>query len=201
MPTASKSQREFHSLTEIVERTMEEAGDGHVSVDRLMTSFGHASFVPLLILPALVLITPLSGVPGLSTLCGLIIMMIAAQQLVGHTQIWLPGWIRNRQIASDRFRPAMKKVLPLTRLIDRAAHERLTFLFKRPFMWLLPLACVIFGAIMPLMEFIPFSSSLIGVAVTLIAFSILTRDGIFALLALVPLGAVAWGVTSVLSSL
>ena len=201
MSPATAPEREFHSLTEIVQQTMEEAGDGHVSVDHLMASFGHASFVPLLILPALVLITPLSGVPGLSTLCGLIIMMIAAQQLVGHTRIWLPGWIRHRQIASARLQPAMEKVLPLTRFMGRTARERLTFLFKRPFKWLLPLACVIFGAIMPLMEFIPFSSSLIGVAVTLIAFSILTRDGIFALLALVPLGAVAWGVTSVLSSL
>ncbi|WP_180900406.1 exopolysaccharide biosynthesis protein [Martelella soudanensis] len=201
MSPAASSEREFHSLTEIVEQTMEEAGDGHISVDHLMSSFGHASFVPLLVLPALVLITPLSGVPGLSTVCGLIIMMIAAQQLVGHSQIWLPRWIRNRQVNSDKLHPAMRRLLPLTRLIDRAARERLTFLFKPPFLWLLPLSCVIFGAMMPLMEFIPFSSSLIGVAVTLIAFSILTRDGIFALFALVPLGVVIWGVTSVLSSL
>ena len=193
--------REFHSLTEIVEQTMREAGEGHVSVDHLVSSFGHASFVPLLILPALVLITPLSGVPGLSTLCGLIILLIAAQQLAGHTQIWLPGWIRNREMHSDKFHPAMQKLLPMTRLIDRAARERLTFLFKPPLLWLLPLACVIFGALMPVMEFIPFSSSLVGVSVTLIAFSILTRDGIFALLALVPLGVVIWGMTSVLSAL
>nr|WP_280516283.1 exopolysaccharide biosynthesis protein [Martelella limonii] len=188
-------------MTEIVEQTMREAGEDHVSVDHLVSSFGHASFVPLLILPALVLITPLSGVPGLSTLCGLIILLIAAQQLVGHSQIWLPGWIRNREMQSDKFHAAMQKLLPMTRFIDRAARERLTFLFKPPLLWLLPLACVIFGALMPVMEFIPFSSSLIGVSVTLIAFSILTRDGIFALLALVPLGVVIWGMTSVLSAL
>lgn len=201
MRSSARPDREFHSLTEIVEQTISETGEGRVSFDRIIASFGHASFVPLLILPALVLITPLSGVPGLSTVCGLIIMLIAAQQLVGHSRIWLPGWIRNRSVDSDRFIPALHKVLPLTRLIDRAARERLTFLFKPPLLWLLPLACVIFGAMMPLMEFIPFSSSLIGVAVTLIAFSILTRDGMFALVALVPVGIVGWGMTTVFSSL
>ena len=201
MRSSTHSNRDFHSLTEIIEQTIRESGGEHVSVDRIIASFGHASFVPLLILPALVLITPLSGVPGLSTVCGLTIMLIAVQQLVGHKRVWLPGWIRRREVETERLHTAMRKTLPLTRLIDSTARERLTFLFKPPLLWLLPLACVIFGAIMPVMEFIPFSSSLIGVAVTLIAFSILTRDGIFALVALVPVGIVIWGMSALLSSL
>ena len=201
MEQADTADHEFHSLTEIVERTVEETGGGTVSVEQLMRSFGHASFIPLLILPALILITPLSGVPGLSTVCGLIIMLIAGQRLVGHRQIWLPGWIRRRTMKSARLHAGLEKILPFTRFVDRISRKRLTFLFRPPLVLLLPLACTLFGAVMPLMEFVPFSSSLIGVAVTLIAFSMLTRDGLFALLALAPVGLVIWAVTSVLTSL
>ncbi|WP_246072310.1 exopolysaccharide biosynthesis protein [Martelella lutilitoris] len=201
MEQADTAEHEFRSLTEIVERTVEETGGGTVSVEHLMRSFGHASFIPLLILPALILITPLSGVPGLSTVCGLIIMLIAGQRLVGHRQIWLPGWIRSRTMKSARLHAGLEKILPFTRFVDRISRKRMTFLFRPPLVLLLPLACTLFGAVMPLMEIVPFSSSLIGVAVTLIAFSMLTRDGLFALLALAPVGLVIWAVTSVLTSL
>ncbi|MET3598698.1 exopolysaccharide biosynthesis protein [Martelella mangrovi] len=201
MDQTNTAEQEFSSLTAIVERTIAETGNGEASVEHLMRSFGHASFIPLLILPALILITPLSGVPGLSTVCGLIIMLIAAQRLVGHKQIWLPGWIRHRTIKTPKLHAGLEKILPFTRLVDRVSRKRMTFLFRPPLVLLLPLACTIFGAVMPLMEIVPFSSSLIGVAVTLIAFSMLTRDGLFALFALVPLGVVVWAVSSVLTTI
>ena len=191
----------MHSLTDVVEHTIGEANGETISVETLMRSFGHTSFVPLLILPALILITPLSGIPGLSTVCGIIIMLIAGQRLVGHRQIWLPGWIRRRTVKSANLRNGLSKLLPATRFIDGFSRIRLTFLFRWPFLFVLPLACVMFGAVMPLLEFVPFSSSLIGVAVTLIAFSMLTRDGLFALFSLIPVAVVIWGASAVLTSL
>lgn len=201
MENASASDHALKSLTDIVKRAISETGDGSVSVDELMRSFGQTSFVPLLLLPALVLITPLSGIPGLSTFCGIIILLIAGQRLVGHEQIWLPGWIRQRSVKSAKLHDGLERLLPLTRFIDKLSRRRLTFLFHRPFHVILPLACVIFGVVMPMLEFVPFSSSLVGVAVTLIAFAMLTRDGLFALIALIPVGVVTWGIYAVLSSL
>ena len=49
---------------------------------------------------------------------------------------------------------------------------------------------------MPLLEFVPFSSSIMGVGVALLALGILTRDGIVILLGLVPYGVVGWLITS-----
>lgn len=201
MSEASQTSADhLDSLTSIVERTISATSGRKISVGDLLSSFGHTSFAPLLILPALILITPLSGIPGLSTVCGLIIMLIAGQRLAGHRQIWLPGWITRRELKTARLHQGLKQILPFTRFIDRHSRKRLTFLFKRPLYFLLPLACVIFGAIMPIMEFVPFSSSVTGLAVTLIAFSMLTRDGLFALLALVPLIAVTWGIQTVLAA-
>lgn len=197
---AISTETSLESLTAVVERIIRETEQGAVSVNDLLRSFGQTSFAPLLIIPALVLITPLSGIPGMSTFCGVVIMLIAGQRLVGHEQIWLPGWIRKRSIMSEKLNNGMCRLLPFTRFVDRYSQKRLTFLFKRPLSFILPLVCVMAAAVTPLMEIIPFSSSIAGVAIALIACAILTRDGLFALLALLPIGGVLWGIYTVMTA-
>jgi hypothetical protein len=45
---------------------------------------------------------------------------------------------------------------------------------------------------MPLLEFVPFSSSVMGVGVALLALGILTRDGLVILFGLIPYAVVGW---------
>ena len=190
-------QEELRSLTQIVDRTVREAGRDQVSVANVLDAFGHASFVPLLLVPALAVVTPLSGIPAFSSFSGILIFLISVQWLVGRKHVWLPQWVSRRHVAGDRLADAMKKIRPWAARIDRRTKPRLRFLFHRPFRFLPPLACTLFGAAMPFLELVPFSSSFLGAAVVLLSLSMLTRDGLFALLALVPVGAVAWTLIAV----
>ncbi|AJY47822.1 exopolysaccharide synthesis protein [Martelella endophytica] len=189
---AQGDKNDEHSLTGITREALKSADGQEVSVNDMMKTFGATSFVPLLILPALLVVSPLGGVPGLSSLFGIMIVLIAAQRVLGRDNIWLPGFIRNRSIGSDKAESAMKKILPVTRFVDRYSRQRLTFLFRPPLVRLLPLACVLAGAGMPLFEIVPFASAFLGAAVVLMAYSMLTRDGIFALLALFPIAGGLW---------
>lgn len=177
------------SLNRIVERAEQAACRERVAVGDLVDAFGRASFVPLLLVPALIVVTPLSGIPGLSGLCGITIALIATQWLVGRDSVWLPGWIMRREVSGRRMRAALARIRPFARWLDRNTRARLGFLFRGPFRFLPPLACALFGAMMPFLELVPFSSSLLGTGVTLLAFSMLTRDGLFALTALLPAAA------------
>lgn len=188
----SGNSEEQGSLTGITREALDHADGKRVSVDDMLSTFGSASFVPLLILPALLVMSPLGGVPGLSSLFGIVIVLIAGQRLIGRKSIWLPGVIRKRSIRREKASEAMKKVLPVTRFVDRHSHERLQFLFREPFSIVLPLACVLAGAAMPLLELVPFASAFLGLAVMLIAYSMLCKDGLFALLALFPIAAALW---------
>lgn len=192
MSAEKAKESEQHPLTNIARQALSQTQGDQVSVGDMVRAFGHASFVPLLIIPALLVVSPLGGVPGLSSLFGIIIVLIAGQSLIGRKSIWLPGLLANRSIESDKAASAFKRILPVTRFIDRHSRARLSFLFRDPFLPALPLACVLSGAAMPFLEIVPFASAFLGVAVMLIAYSMLSRDGLFALFALLPLVVAIW---------
>jgi len=189
---SSNQDDDQNALTGITREALDHSDGERVSVDDMLTTFGSASFVPLLILPSLLVMSPLGGVPGLSSLFGIMIVLIAGQRLIGRKSIWLPGVIRRRSIESGKAARAMEKMLPATRFIDRHSRRRLAFLFRDPLALILPLACVLAGAFMPVLELVPFASAFLGLAVMLIAYAMLSRDGLFALLALVPIAAALW---------
>ena len=185
-------------LTSIIDRVAEITREGPVSLDRVVGAFEQAGFAAMLIVPAAAVVTPLSGIPLFSSLCGLTIFLIAAQWLLKRDRVWLPAWLGRQSLEGDKIRLAMDKLRPAARWLDDHSRKRARFLFRQPLRALLPVTCLMFGALMPLLELVPFSSSLLGAAVCLIAFSLQTRDGLYALNALLPVAAVAFALTALL---
>ncbi|WP_176083562.1 exopolysaccharide biosynthesis protein [Martelella sp. HB161492] len=186
------------SLTGIAERALAEIDGETVMIGDFIRIFGRTAFTPLILLAAIVLITPISGIPGLSTLCGAVIVLVAAQSLFGFERVWLPRWIRQRRLSTRGLRKSLEMTLPFTRFLDRHSRRRMTFLFRRPFVFIPPLACILFGMLMPLMELIPFSSTFLGISIALLAFSLLSRDGLFTLFACLPVCAAVFAAQTIL---
>lgn len=161
-----------------------EPPDTRTSVEEVMQTLGTASFTSLLLVPALIVVSPLSGIPTLSTLCGLTIALIAVQMGLGRDHIWLPGWLLRRGMDRRRFLQALGWLDRPAGWIDRVTAERLVWLTRPPFRSLLLAACTLAGAAMPFLELLPFTSSILAGAVVLIALGLLVRDGLAALLGL-----------------
>jgi hypothetical protein len=142
-----------------------------VSVDDIVQSLGRASTAALLFLPAIVATTPLSGIPGLSALCGIIIVLVSAQALIGRKSLWLPGFVTRRKVDGSRIQ-------------DRHTHQRLDFLVRGVGGKVLFAICMLGGMVMPVLEFIPFSASTVAACITLLSVAILTLDGLLAACAL-----------------
>ena len=171
------------SLAGVIDRVIAMADTPKVSVRQIVEGFGTASFLPFLMIAALIVVSPLSGVPFLSTVFGLTIATISLQMLVpGRDHLWLPDAIMRREIASDRLIAALRRIEGPARWVDSWAAKRLQFLVQPPLSVLPKLVCVLCGAAMPFLELVPFSSSILASAVVLICLSILARDGLFALL-------------------
>jgi len=192
--SSNENGSDLRSLSAIIDRAMDEARRDQVAVGDIVEAFGSASFVPLLLVPAVAVVTPLSGIPAFSSLCGIAIFLISVQWLIGRECVWLPQWIMRRDLSGDRVGKALTNIRPWAARLDRHTRKRLSFLFRRPFRVLPQLSCTLFGAMMPFLELVPFSSSLLGAAVTLLALSMLTRDGLYALIALLPVAAVTWAI-------
>lgn len=169
---------------EAVLDTIADAGDGRrVSVEDIVNEIGDDAFGPLMLIPALVAVTPASGIPGLTATCGLIIALVAVQMVIARKALWLPGFLLRRTMPRSKLDTARDWLAKPARLIDRLTGKRLSFLVKPPFSVVPATICLAAGLIMPFLELIPFSGSVMAGAVSLFALSFVTEDGILSVLA------------------
>ncbi|MFN3227217.1 MAG: exopolysaccharide biosynthesis protein [Hyphomicrobiales bacterium] len=180
------------SLSEIVDRVIETAHAHRLDVDSLLDAVGRASFTPVLLLPALAVATPLSGIPFFSSSMGIIIALVSAQMLFRRHHLWLPSWVLKREVNGQTVRHAFLKVRPMSAWIDRHTTQRFRVFVRRPLIFIPQSLCLLSGLMMPLLEFVPFSSSALGIGVVLLALSMLARDGALMVVALLPYGLAIW---------
>ncbi|WP_247904420.1 exopolysaccharide biosynthesis protein [Rhodovulum sulfidophilum] len=169
---------------------VEQAAQGdRLSVRRMFEALGSVSFLPLMLAPALAVVSPLSGIPGFSSLCGIGIALIAGQMLVRRRHLWAPDWLMRREIRADRARTAIAWLRRPAGWLEWAARPRLKFLVTPPLVAVLQLLCILAGLAMPFLELVPFSSSLLGMAVVTLSVAMLARDGLLALIGMAPFAA------------
>lgn len=178
-------------------KTVGDAGNGDedVSVEQIVEAIGDDAFAPLMLVPALIAITPASGIPGLTAMTGLIVVLISVQLVARRRSLWLPGFILRRKISRSKLDTATRWLQRPSRLVDRLTAKRLVFLVRPPFSIVPAVICMCAGLVMPLMEFVPFSGSVMAGAIALIALSFMADDGLLALLAgglLVAAGYLVW---------
>ncbi len=73
---------------------------GKVCISDVLDDFGGRSFGPFIMLPALLELTPVGGIPGVPTFLAALIALVAVQLLIGKEHIWMPGLLQNRAVES-----------------------------------------------------------------------------------------------------
>ncbi|MGK7651005.1 MULTISPECIES: exopolysaccharide biosynthesis protein [unclassified Roseovarius] len=166
------------SLSDILDSVEDVAkANDQVSVGDVVEALGRAGTAALIFLPAVVATTPLSGIPGLSALCGIMIALISAQAVIGRRGLWLPGKILRRNVEGDKLYDGLEKVRRPLMFLERHTHKRLSFLTTGIGARLLFFLCMLGGMTMPFLEVIPFSASFVAASVSLLTIAILTLDG------------------------
>lgn len=173
-------------LGDVVDRIRDASAQEKVSVADIVDAMGKRSLHPLLLVPALLAATPLSGIPGLSAFCGLLIAVISFEMLMSFERIRLPRVLLRRRVDGAALRRALDKSRPVISWIDGHTRRRFSGLFRRPLIYVPEILCLLSGIAMPALEFIPFSASIVALGVAFLALSMLTRDGVFFILSLVP---------------
>lgn len=174
------------SLPKVVAQIIDLGEADTVSLRDVLKEIGDASFAPILLLPALAAATPLSGIPLFSAMMGVVIFLVAGQMLLQRKHPWLPDWVLRREVKGDVLQKAFGYVQPVAKWFDKWTRHRMRWLISRPLVFIPQLLCVLSGMIMPVLEFVPFSSSIMGVGVALLALGMMTRDGLVVLLGTLP---------------
>ncbi|MBM3603167.1 MAG: exopolysaccharide biosynthesis protein [Alphaproteobacteria bacterium] len=167
------------SISAMIGRVQKAASGERTRVGDIAEALGRDSLPPNLMIPALAVVSPLSGIPLFSSICGIMIALISAQMLLRREQAWLPGFVTRKEVSTERLRKGAEWMQRPARFLDRITRRRLSWLVRRPMLWVTQLICLCCGLMMPMLEILPFTSSLMGVVVSLFAFGMLARDGLF----------------------
>lgn len=157
------------------------AGREGVSLRAVVEALGPRSFGPLLLLPALAIVSPISALPGVPSMLALIIGLIAAQVVIGRRSIWLPAVLLEARLSDRRLLRAVAALRPVVRVVDPWINERLTALTDRPGNLVALAICSAAPMLMPVFELVPFLSSLTAAAIALFAVGLSFRDGLMML--------------------
>ncbi|HUF22461.1 MAG TPA: exopolysaccharide biosynthesis protein [Burkholderiales bacterium] len=190
-------QRRARNLEQLLDQ-IALAADGRedVSLDAILNVIGHRSFGPVLLVAGLITLAPIIGdIPGVPTIMGLFVLLVAVQVLIRQEHFWLPRWMLERSVAERKLCKSVQWLRRPARFIDRLLRPRLTALTGAAGLYAIAIACALIALAMPLMEVVPFSANAAGLILTSFGLSLIARDGLLALLAfLILIGSVALGV-------
>ena len=84
----------LEQLFDCIGKAAEQKRNEKVSIDSIMEMIGRRSFGPLLLLAGLIILAPVIGdIPGVPTIMGVFILLVAVQLLIGQEHFWLPKWL------------------------------------------------------------------------------------------------------------
>lgn len=185
------------TLREVVENI---EGD-KITLRALMESIGEQGLLLLCAVLSLPFLIPVS-IPGVSTVFGLGIIFLGLAVTLNQLP-WLPQKILDREIETARLRPTLEKSLGIVARIDGFVRPRLGALTRNAVMDRVNGFMLVFCGLLLMAPFgfVPFSNTLPAVAILLLCFGMIQRDGLFILLGyamtaatLVYFGVLAYGV-------
>lgn len=164
-----------------------------VRVRDITESLGQRSFGFILLIFALPNSLPMLGIPGVSTITGLPLLLVAVQMALGHNRVYLPRWIADSSLATADFQNLVNKVAPWLRRIEKLMRPRIPFLtLGRAERWL-GAFCVLLAFLLVLP--IPLGNLLPALGILFIALGLIESDGVCVLVG-IAIGFAAWAFLS-----
>ncbi|HEU4819788.1 MAG TPA: exopolysaccharide biosynthesis protein [Qipengyuania sp.] len=160
------------------------AGQPRVCIGDVLDDFGKRSFGLFILIPPLIELSPIGGIPGVPTFLALIIGITAVQLFLGKDHVWMPQFIQQRAVSGRRLHRALMKLRGIAHWLDERSHGRLENLTQGVWTRVAAVAIVVLCCTVPPLEFIPFASSAPMLAIAAFGLAITVRDGALMLVAL-----------------
>lgn len=175
--------RQADSVGEVVEGIEEIAeGEDEVAIDDLLGEFGDRSFAPLMLILALIGITPVGAIPAVPTILGLCIAVIAGQMAWGREHVWLPKFITRRGVSSERLTNGKDALGKIAKVLDALTKGRLKALAGAPARRVVAGLIMVLCLALPVLELVPFAAAAPFLAIAMLSLAMMVRDGLVMLI-------------------
>lgn len=171
-------------LTNLIKYICEHTQGDRIDIITLLKTLHARGFGPLLAAPSIITILPTGAIPGVPALCALLIILVCAQILRGKTHPWVPQKIKDVSFSREKFLYYADKCLPYTQMVDKLIYPRMSFLVKGKSEYLVALICILQALTIIILGFIPFAALVPAFGVLLLALSLMGRDGLLFIVAL-----------------
>lgn len=177
-------------LTSVLDQLDDLTDEEQVSIAQIVDQLGASSFASLMLIFALIAVSPASAIPGVTASVGLIVSILVVQMMAGKKSVWLPGFLLRRKLSASKLKTGLDWLRKPVGWVERILRQRMTMMLHRPLL-LLPLTLVLCLALfMPVMELVPTSGSIASTVIALFAAGLLVRDGTLVILSMMLMSAV-----------
>ncbi|MBL4792894.1 exopolysaccharide biosynthesis protein [Citromicrobium bathyomarinum] len=184
MDDTRQDDTQVHSAGDILDRLRQLADDrDKVSIGNILDCIGDRSYGPALLIPALIEISPIGGIPGVPTFLALIVAITAGQLLWGKEHLWLPGFVQKRSVSAKSMHKAADKLDGVARWMDKWFHGRMQWVVRQPGPRIAAGIVLLLCLTVPPLEFVPFASTAPMAAIAAFGLALLVRDGLLMLIA------------------
>ena len=166
--------------------------DDDVTVHAMTEQLGNRGVGALLLVPALLEMTPIGGIPGVPTALAVIIALFAVQIAFGRSRMWLPGFLDRRSVSSKKLKKAIDLLRKPAEWSDRHLGRSLTVLVDKPAPQIAAVAIIGLCATVPALELLPFASMIPMVTISLFGLAFVVRDGRVMALGWIAFAASVW---------
>lgn len=157
-------------------------GDATVALGSVLKQLERDGSLLICLFLAIPFMVPVS-IPGMSTICGLI-MFIIGMAIVVNRDPPLPKRLVDRQYPSSKLKVVLGRGLVWVHRIEKISRPRLLILTRSRFSELMGGCLIVTGALLLIapLPMVPFSNTIPGLAVLFISIGMLQRDGVCVLL-------------------
>lgn len=168
------------TIGETLRRVVQAGTTERVTLGEVILGFGHRAYGLLMLLLGLPMALPVSAIPGISTVFGVPLVVVAAQLALGRSSPRLPRVLAERGVPRASMARILERAEPWLRKAERMTRPRLPVLTGWLAERLTGALCVVLAIVMALP--IIGGNQPPGIAISLFAVGLLERDGVFMLL-------------------
>lgn len=167
---------QFHHRTSDTLPALAVAGDGpRITLRAILKTLGERGFALLIVGLGLPNCLPMP--PPIPLICGLLLIFVALQMVLGWSSPWLPRFLLEKTVARDTMASFIERAMPWVQKLERFAKPRLGLFDSHIAFRLIGAALMVFSV--ALVFAAPFIGQVpLGVAVVLIGLGLVERDGL-----------------------
>jgi hypothetical protein len=164
-------------LTDTLNMIEEDVSRQKITLGEIMTSLNSRGFGPILMVPALIVILPTGGIPGVPAVCGAALCVVTAQIFAGRHVPWIPQKLSQVSFTKKRFLSVIQKIRPAAKWMDKYITARFEILSNGPAQRLAAFICFILSFLMMIIGFIPLVPAALSLPIFLFGLGLTTKDG------------------------